>query len=96
MRQIDFSNMNLQDGQLYQIADYLQYVPNLRSMVLNDNCHLTDDGILRLAASLSINNKLAHLSLLNCKALTTESLVQLNKVITEDNMMLCCIEFDEK
>lgn len=37
VRQVDLSNMNLQDGQLYQIATYLQSTPNLRSLILNGN-----------------------------------------------------------
>jgi hypothetical protein len=64
--------MGLQDGQIYQLAQYLTRVPNLRS--LNGNGLISDDGIGRLAASLSKNDKLAHLSFLNCQGLTNESL----------------------
>ena len=32
---------------------------------------------------------------MNCRSLGNESLQSLNKVIQEDNMMLCSIEFDE-
>jgi hypothetical protein len=66
--------MGLQDGQIYQLAQYLTRVPNLRSLILNGNGLISDDGIGRLAASLSKNDKLAHLSFLNCQGLTNESL----------------------
>jgi Ran GTPase-activating protein (RanGAP) involved in mRNA processing and transport len=66
--------MGLQDGQVYQLAQYLIKVPNLRSLILNSNSLISDDGIGRLAAALSKNDKLAHLSLMNCQGLSNESL----------------------
>lgn len=74
---------------MYQIAQYLQTVPPLRSLILSHNQNITDDGIMRLASALSQNNKLAHLAFVNCSGVGDESLQALAKVISEDNMMVC-------
>jgi hypothetical protein len=50
----------------------------------------------RIANSLISNNKLAHLEFRNCRQLGNNSLMELNKVLLDDNMMMCSIEFDEK
>ena len=60
VRQVDLTGMDLMDGQLYLLANYLQEVPNLRSLILNNNKNITDDGLLRIALALAKNNKLAH------------------------------------
>jgi hypothetical protein len=50
----------------------------------------------RIANSLISNNKLAHLEFRNCRQLGNNSLIELNKVLSDDNMMMCSIDFDEK
>lgn len=87
--------MDLQDGQLYQLANYIQTIPNLRSLNLSGNKQVTDDGIIRIAHALQKNNKLAHLSIVGCTLLTDDCLNELLRVMTNFNMIVCMIEFDE-
>lgn len=94
IRQLDLTDMDIQDGQLYQLGPYLQTVPNLRSLILNGNCQITDDGIIRIAQALIKNNKLAYLSILNCPLLTDDCLSEIFNVLENNNMMMCMIEFD--
>jgi hypothetical protein len=92
---MDLTGMDLSDSQLYQLASYLLEVPNLRSLILNDNNNITDDGLIRISQSLVKNRKLAHMSIHGCQNFSDECLKVLFKVLTQDNMMLCSLEFDE-
>jgi hypothetical protein len=47
---------------MYQLASYLQGIPNLRSLILDNNPLITDDGLARISSALADNTKLAHLS----------------------------------
>jgi len=62
IRQVDFSYMGLGDSHLTQIASYLAQNPNLRSITLDGNKNITDQGISRIADTLVKNNRLAHIS----------------------------------
>lgn len=87
--------MNLLDNQLGILACYLKTNPNLRSLILNDNRFISDDGIVSIATALETNNKLAHLSILNCPLLSNHWLIEFINTIENFNMMLCQVDFDD-
>lgn len=86
--------MDLQDGQIYAIANYLTQVPNLRSLNISGNSQITDDGMYRLAQSLQKNNKLAHLNICGLNLLTDDALSEIIRSLENFNMMICVLEFD--
>lgn len=89
IRQIDFSNTSLLDSHIYQLSIYLsESTNNLRSLYLDGNNLITDDGLTRLSEALSKNTKLAHLSFKDCTLLTNEGLKQLNEVVRMNNTII--------
>ena len=96
VRQVDLSDMELQDGQIYAIANYLNQIPNLRSLNLSGNSQITDDGMYRLAQSLQKNNKLAHLNICGLTLLTDDALAEIINSLENYNMMICHLEFDQE
>ena len=67
IRQIDFGNMSLLDSHIYQLSIYLTETNNnLRSLYLDGNNLITDDGLTRLSEALAKNTKLAHFSFRDC------------------------------
>lgn len=96
IRQADFSNMNLLDNHLYQIAVYLNEIPNLRSINLDSNKLITDDGLGRIADALEKNNKLAHISFKDCPMITNDGMKRLNDIISKQNTVVFSVEFNEK
>ena len=71
-------------------------IPNLRSLILNHNKQVTNDGIFHIANSLIKNDKLAHLSIKDIPLLTDECLQRLYETLKQHNTIMCYIEFDVK
>jgi len=96
IRQIDIGNMSLLDSHIYQLSIYLtETTNNLRSLYLDGNNLITDDGLIRLSEALAQNTKLAHFSFRDCLLLTNDGLKHLNEVIRMKNTIIQSIEFTE-
>ena len=94
VRQVDLTNCDIVDEQLYMIAAYLQTNPDLRSLTLDENNSISNDGIAKLAKALVFNTKLVHLSIKQCKGITNEGMIHLRDVVANENMLIYSIEFD--
>lgn len=96
VRAVDFGFMGLGDEHTFRIADYLAENPNLRSITLDGNKNITNEGFSRIASTLVKNTKLAHLSFKECIHITDEGMNSLNEVLIAENTFLFSLEFTEK
>lgn len=64
-------------------------------MYIDGNTLVTDDGLARLAESLTKNTKLAHLSFKDCTLFTDDGLGHLLEVIRMHNTIIQLIEFTD-
>ena len=96
IRAVDFGFMGLGDDHAFAVATYLAENPNLRSITLDGNKNMSDEGISRIASTLIKNTKLAHLSFKECNHISNEGLSSLNEVLISDNTSLFSIEFTER
>jgi hypothetical protein len=91
---VDLTNCDIQDGQVYLIAAYLQTNPELRSLILDQNPAISNDGVLKLTKALVVNSKLVHLSIQQCTGIGNEGLLYIKEVVSNENMLVYSVEFD--
>ena len=87
--------MNIKDDELILLANQIKDDPALRSLSLAEN-KFTDKGLIEIIASLDNNTKLNHLNLLENEGITDYSIRTLKRMITDTNMSLYSIEFNEE